>query len=77
MWLAVHITFLTGFRNRFAALLHWAGTFAAGSRAERTITLRQVVARRALEEAGGDAVARHALAAGHEDRPTDPRIEHP
>ena len=27
MWLFVHITFLTGFKNRFAALFHWTGTF--------------------------------------------------
>ena len=42
MWLFVHITFLTGFRNRLAALFHWTGTFLVGTRAERTITMRQV-----------------------------------
>ena len=30
MWLFVHITFLTGFKNRFAAMFHWARTFAGG-----------------------------------------------
>ncbi len=51
MWLFVHITFLTGFKNRFAAMLHWGNTFAVGGRAERTITVRQVVGRVAIEDA--------------------------
>jgi hypothetical protein len=55
MWLFVHITFLTGFKNRFAAMLHWSRTFSSGGRAERTITLRQVIGRAAIEQAGGDA----------------------
>ncbi len=52
MWLVVHITFLTGFRNRLAAVFHWSNTFLAGGRAERTITLRQVIGRVALDDAG-------------------------
>ena len=51
MWLFVHITFLTGFKNRFAAMLHWGNTFVVGGRAERTITMRQVVGRVAIEQA--------------------------
>jgi len=51
MWLFVHITFLTGFRNRLAALFHWTGTFFIGTRAERTITIRQVTDRVALDDA--------------------------
>ena len=58
MWLVVHITFLTGFKNRLSAVLHWSGTFLAGGRAERTITLRQVIGRAAVEAAGRDADAR-------------------
>ena len=54
MWLVVHVTFLTGFKNRFQALLHWANTFLGGARAERTITIRQVIGRVAIAEAGGD-----------------------
>ena len=46
MWLFVHITFLTGFKNRLAAMWHWAGTFISGGRAERTITVRQVIVAR-------------------------------
>ncbi len=63
MWLFVHITFLTGFRNRLSALFHWAGTFTFDTRAERTITLRQVVGRVAIEEAGGEAFTGRLLAA--------------
>jgi NADH:quinone reductase (non-electrogenic) len=53
MWLVVHLTFMTGFKNRFQALLHWTNTFVFGGRAERTITLRQVMGRVAIDEAGG------------------------
>ena len=62
MWLCVHLTFLTGFRNRFSALFHWAITFLTGARSQRTITIRQTVGRVALEEAGGDAITRHIIA---------------
>ncbi len=54
MWLVVHVTFLTGFKNRFQALVHWANTFLGGARSERTITVRQVMSRVAIDEAGGD-----------------------
>ncbi len=58
MWLVVHVTFMTGFKNRFSALFHWAGTFLAGGRAQRTITLRQVTSRVVVEQAGGDQFIR-------------------
>ena len=49
VWLVVHLVFLTGFKNRAAALFSWIITFFGRSRHERTTTLQQVVARRALE----------------------------
>ena len=49
LWLIVHITFLTGFKNRASALFHWIISFFGRARAERTITLQQLLARRALE----------------------------
>lgn len=49
LWLVVHLTFLTGFKNRIAALAHWAISFLGRGRSERTITRQQVLARRALE----------------------------
>jgi NADH dehydrogenase len=49
LWLVVHITFLTGFKNRASALFHWIISFFGRARAERTTTLEQVLARHALE----------------------------
>jgi NADH dehydrogenase len=49
LWLVVHLAFLTGFKNRVSAVFHWAISFAGRGRAERTITLQQVRARRSLE----------------------------
>ncbi len=51
LWLVVHLVFLTGFKNRAAALFSWIVTFFGRSRYERTITWQQIVARRALEAA--------------------------
>ena len=38
LWLVVHLTFLTGFKNRVSALFHWAISFLGRARAERVIT---------------------------------------
>jgi NADH:quinone reductase (non-electrogenic) len=48
MWLAVHIVYLIGFKNRVTTLLHWAVTFIGRGRSERTATEQQVFARNAL-----------------------------
>ncbi len=48
LWLVVHLTFLTGFKNRLAALAHWGISFVGTDRTERTITFRQMVARGAI-----------------------------
>jgi len=53
MWLCVHLTFLTGFKNRFITVLQWGIAFTSGSRTERTLTMQQAIARVAIEEAGG------------------------
>jgi NADH dehydrogenase len=55
-WLVVHLTFLTGFKNRVSALFHWAISFFGRSRPERTITAQQIFAREALAASvrGGD-----------------------
>jgi NADH:ubiquinone reductase (H+-translocating) len=49
LWLVMHIIFLTGFKNRASALFHWIISFFGRARAERAITLQQLLARRALE----------------------------
>jgi NADH dehydrogenase len=48
IWLVVHLTFLTGFKNRVSALFHWTISFFGRSRPERTITAQQIFARQAL-----------------------------
>jgi NADH dehydrogenase len=52
MWAFVHLTFLTGFKNRWIALFKWLGSFVGASRDERTITWHQVSARVIAMEAG-------------------------
>lgn len=44
-WLFVHLVFLTGFKNRIAALANWTTAFLGRGRRQRTITLQQLVAR--------------------------------
>ncbi|MDT0202543.1 NAD(P)/FAD-dependent oxidoreductase [Nocardioides sp. AE5] len=53
MWLAVHLIYLTGFKNRISALLSWAITFIGNDRSERTVTEQQIFARLALEKIEG------------------------
>jgi len=50
VWLAVHLVFLTGFKNRAAALFSWIISFFGRSAYERTTTLQEVTARRALQQ---------------------------
>ena len=52
-WLFIHLAFLTGFKNRLAIIPRWAFTFIGNGRPQRTITEQQIVARVAIEEAGG------------------------
>jgi NADH:ubiquinone reductase (H+-translocating) len=50
MWLVVHLAFMTGFKNRFAAVANWAVAFIGKGRRQRVITEQQVFARtRALK----------------------------
>jgi NADH dehydrogenase len=52
MWLAVHLLYLVGFKNRVTAVLHWLVSFVGRGRSERTVTMQQVFARRALQITG-------------------------
>lgn len=52
MWAFVHLTFLTGFKNRWIALFKWISAFVGSSRDERTITMQQASARVIAERAG-------------------------
>ncbi len=48
MWLVVHLFYITGFKNRLTAVLHWLVSFLGRGRSERTTTEQQVFARNAL-----------------------------
>jgi NADH dehydrogenase len=54
MWLAVHLFYLIGFKNRLTTLLHWAVSFVGRGRSERTVTQQQIFARQALDQLGED-----------------------
>ncbi|HEX2832668.1 MAG TPA: efflux RND transporter periplasmic adaptor subunit [Thermoanaerobaculia bacterium] len=49
LWLAVHVVWLTGFKNRLGVLFHWLVAFLGRGRPQRVITEQQVFARQALE----------------------------
>jgi NADH dehydrogenase len=53
-WLGIHLTFLTGFKNRFAALAEWTTAFVGRDRRQRTITAQQVFARESALTAQSD-----------------------
>ncbi|MET8152805.1 NAD(P)/FAD-dependent oxidoreductase [Actinoplanes sp. NPDC049668] len=59
MWLAVHLLYLVGFKNRVTAVLHWAVSFLGRGRSERVSTFQQAFARTAVREYG-DPFDRHA-----------------
>jgi NADH dehydrogenase len=61
-WLFVHLLFLTGFKNRFATVARWMVTFLGNGRPQRTITMQQVIARVAIEHAGGERFLRKLIA---------------
>ncbi|GAA2126786.1 NAD(P)/FAD-dependent oxidoreductase [Nocardioides bigeumensis] len=55
MWLALHLIYITGFKSRVTALLHWFVSFLGRGRSERTTTEQQVYARAALGRLKGGA----------------------
>src|SRR5690242_20522401 len=56
-WLAVHLFYITGFKNRLTAVLHWFVSFLGRGRSERTTTLQQIFGRSALERLEGGAAS--------------------
>ncbi|QCX26413.1 NAD(P)/FAD-dependent oxidoreductase [Nocardioides jishulii] len=55
MWLFVHLFYITGFKGRITALLHWTISFLGRGRSERTTTVQQIFARQALQRLQGGA----------------------
>ncbi|GAA0807795.1 NAD(P)/FAD-dependent oxidoreductase [Spirilliplanes yamanashiensis] len=60
MWLAVHLLYLVGFKNRLTAVLHWFVSFIGTGRSERVSTVQQAFARAAMREYGEPVVAGRA-----------------
>jgi NADH dehydrogenase len=52
IWVAVHLFYLVGFKNRLTAVLHWAVSFLGRGRSERVATVQQAFARQAIKEYG-------------------------
>ena len=57
MWLALHLVYLTGFKNRITALGHWFVSFVGRGRQERVATEQQIYARRAMQRIEGGTAA--------------------
>ncbi len=55
MWLAVHLVYITGFKSRITALMHWLVSFLGRGHSERTTTEQQIFARSALARLRGGA----------------------
>ncbi len=68
VWLGVHLVYLTGFKNRVAALMHWFISFIGRGRSERTTTEQQIFARAALSRLEHGAAELVDLSDGEADR---------
>jgi len=71
MWLAIHVIYLVGFKNRLTTLLHWAVSFIGRGRSNRATTYGQMIDRAALDNAAMPDVAPPAEAA-RRPQPTRP-----
>ena len=76
MWLVVHLTFMTGFKNRWIALFKWISSFMGRGRDERTITIQQasarVIAIRVGVHPGQEDLSGYVRPAGAEATPARP-----
>ena len=50
LWLAIHIVYLIGFKQRITTLLHWMVSFIGRGRSERTVTAQQILARNIMRK---------------------------
>jgi NADH:ubiquinone reductase (H+-translocating) len=78
LWLVIHLVYLTGYKNRITAVLHWAVSFLGRGRSERTATEQQIFARSAierLEHGTRDLVSRAAQDPAAADREAARRAE--
>ncbi|WP_306204129.1 NAD(P)/FAD-dependent oxidoreductase [Actinoplanes sp. RD1] len=63
MWLAVHVFYLVGFKNRFTTVVHWFVSFLGRGRSERVATFQQSYARMAIRAYGDPFERRRELEA--------------
>ena len=56
-WLFIHIAFLTGYRNRFTAVMTWLVAFSRGVRRERAFTTQEIETRQDVFSPGPRTVA--------------------
>ena len=49
MWLGLHLIYITGFKSRVTALVHWGAAFVGRGNSERTTTEQQTFGRVALQ----------------------------
>jgi NADH:ubiquinone reductase (H+-translocating) len=78
LWLVVHLLYLTGYKNRVTAVMHWAVSFLGRGRSERTATEQQIFARTAierLEHGTRDLVSQAEPDPGAADREHTRRVE--
>ncbi|MGI8536471.1 MAG: NAD(P)/FAD-dependent oxidoreductase [Mycobacteriales bacterium] len=68
-WLALHLVYLTAFKSRVTALLHWSVSFIGRGRSERTTTWQQVAARTGLQRLQDSEDARTSTPVGSPRRP--------
>jgi NADH dehydrogenase len=50
LWLAIHIVYLIGFKQRITTLMHWMVSFIGRGRSERTVTAQQILARNIMRK---------------------------
>ena len=53
-WLALHLIYVVGFKNRVTTLMHWVITFLGSGRSERVTTEQQLVGRLAVKQLGSE-----------------------
>lgn len=63
-WLFLHLAFLTGYRNRFGAVLTWAAAFARDARRERTFTTQEIETLRDVYDETAGAAPTDSAASG-------------
>ncbi len=68
-WLAVHLVYITAFKNRVTTLLHWAVSFVGRGRAERTATVQQVLARTTMARVAGRSSGTEGASIGTTSQP--------